>query len=41
MISFTQEEIFSVGIVACDAEGHLNEKSVLLQCRYIQYHVEQ
>ncbi|KAJ4795175.1 DNA polymerase alpha subunit B [Rhynchospora pubera] len=28
----SEEEIFAVGIIACDAEGHLNDKSVLLQC---------
>ncbi|KAJ3671698.1 hypothetical protein LUZ60_007777 [Juncus effusus] len=28
----SEEEIFAVGMVVCDAEGRLNEKSVLLQC---------
>lgn len=30
-----QRSVFVVGMVGCDGEGHLNEKSILLQGRYI------
>lgn len=29
-----QNSIFAVGMVVCDGEGRLNEKSVLLQSRF-------
>ncbi|EHA8586281.1 putative DNA polymerase alpha subunit B [Cocos nucifera] len=28
----SQKNVFAVGMVCCDGEGHLNEKSILLQC---------
>lgn len=35
MILTFQKSTFVVGMVCCDGEGHLNEKSILLQGRYI------
>lgn len=28
----SQKTVFAVGMICCDGEGHLNEKSILLQC---------
>lgn len=32
--SLFQKNVFAVGMVCCDGEGRVNEKSILLQCRY-------
>lgn len=33
-----QKSVFAVGMIRCDGEGRLNEKSVTLQSRYFDVH---
>ena len=30
-----QESVFVVGLVCCDGEGHLNDKSIMLEGRFV------